>query len=206
VSHLDRKVVILGTGGHGKVIADIVLRSGDQIVGFLDDRESTGTFLGVPVLGLCSEYQNYPDAEFIIAIGSAQVRKKLAEQMRGVRWYTAIHPAACVSTLDVSIGEGCAVMPHAVINPGTRIGRHCIINTGAIVEHDNVLEDYVHAAVGAKLCGTVHIGEQTWIGAGTVVRNNLSVCGHCMIGAGAAVVQNITEPGTYVGVPARRVS
>ena len=90
-------------------------------------------------------------------------------------------------------------MPNAVINAGAKIGEHCIINTGAIVEHDNILENYVHISVGAKLAGTVHVGRATWIGIGASVSNNLSIC------AGAVVVKDITESGTYIGVPARRM-
>ena len=97
-------------------------------------------------------------------------------------------------------------MPNAVVNAGAKIGCHCIVNTGGIVEHDSVLENFVHVSVGAKLCGTVHVGESTWIGAGAVVRNNLSIGSHCMIGAGAVVVNDIVDAGTYVGVPARRLS
>ena len=93
-----------------------------------------------------------------------------------------------------------------MVNPGAVIGEHCIVNTGSIVEHDNQIENYVHISVGAKLAGTVTIGENTWVGIGAVVINNLTVCGDCMIGAGAVVVRNITESGTYVGVPARKMS
>ena len=96
-------------------------------------------------------------------------------------------------------------MPNAVINAGAKIGEHCIINTGAIVEHDNILENYVHISVGAKLAGTAHVGIATWIGIGASVSNNLSICENCMIGAGAVVVKDITESGTYIGVPARRM-
>ena len=203
---MARQVVILGVGGHAKVVADIVLSSGDEIIGFLDDREDIREFLGFPVLGTCERYVHYPDAEFVIAIGNAQVREMLAERMAEVKWYTAIHPTAYVSPLDVAIGSGSVVMPHATINPGAKIGQHCIVNTGAIVEHDNVLEDYVHVSVGAKLCGTVRVGKKTWVGAGAVVRNNVSICGDCMIGAGTVVVKNIVKPGTYVGVPARELT
>jgi UDP-3-O-[3-hydroxymyristoyl] glucosamine N-acyltransferase len=72
------------------------------------------------------------------------------------------------------------------------------------VEHDNVLEDYVHISPSAALGGTVHVGSQTHIGIGAVVRNNMNICSGCTIGAGAVVVKNIVEPGTYVGVPARK--
>ena len=198
-------VIIIGAGGHGKVIADIVLCAGNNLLGFLDDSKAGQTHAGFPVLGKQKDYVNYPDAEFVIAIGSAAAREKIAGEMAGVRWHTAIHPTAVISKLDVTIGEGTVVMANAVINPGAVIGDHCIVNTAAVVEHDNKIEDYVHISVGAKLAGVVTVGQSTWIGVGATVKNATSICGSCMIGAGAVVVKDIVEPGTYVGVPARRL-
>ncbi len=192
-----KQVIIIGAGGHARVIGDIVRRAGDCLLGFLDDN--------VPALGKVADYVNYPDAHFVIGIGNAAVRRKIAGLLAGVRWYTAIHPAAVIGE-NVQIGEGTVVMANAVVNPGARVGDHCILNTGSIVEHDNIIENYVHISVGAKLAGTVTIGENTWVGIGAVVSNNLMVCADCMIGAGAVVVKNIRESGTYVGVPAKKIS
>ena len=202
---MNKEVIILGTSGHGRVVMDIVQRSGDTVLGFLDDNPPGETFMDLPVLGGCSDFYRWPDACFVIAIGSAAVRKKLSDRMEGVRWYTAIHPNAVVSALDTQIGEGSVVMANAVVNAGAKIGKHCIINTSAVVEHDNWIGDFVHISVGAKLAGTVTVGNRTWVGIGAVISNNLTVCADCMLGAGAVVVQNVTEEGTYVGVPARKM-
>lgn len=197
---MNENVIIIGAGGHGKVIADMVSCAGDRVLGFLDDGKA-----GTQVLGPVSDYVKYPEAAFIVAIGSADARRRVVQQLKNVRWYTAIHPKATVSAADVTVGEGTAVMAGAVINPGAKIGRHCIVNTGAIVEHDNRIGDFAHISVGAKLAGTVTVGENTWIGIGAVVSNNVSVCHDCLIGAGAVVVRSIEEPGTYAGVPARKI-
>lgn len=196
---------MIGAGGHGKVIADIVLSEGHRLLGFLDDSRVGQTCLGFPVLGGTKDYVNYPNAEFIIAIGNAAVREQIANSMTGVTWHTAIHPSAVISHYDVTIGEGTVVMANAVINPGASIGRHCIVNTAAVVEHDNRIADFVHISVGARLSGTVTVGKATWIGVGAAVKNNTTICGGCMIGAGAVVVKDIEETGTYIGVPARRM-
>lgn len=198
-------VIIIGAGGHGKVIADIVLSAGNTLLGFLDDGRLGQTCLGFPVLGKIEDYVNYPQAEFVIAIGNAAAREKIAGDVTGVTWHTAIHPAAVISKLDVTIGEGTVIMAGAVVNPGAAIGRHCIVNTTAVVEHDNRIGDFVHVSVGAKLAGVVTVGKSTWIGVGAAVKNATTICGDCMIGAGAVVVKDIREPGTYVGVPARRL-
>ena len=203
---MSQKVIIIGASGHGKVIADIVLQSGDELLGFLDDGKCPGdSVLGFPILGDTSNCVDYPEAAFVIAIGNAMVREQIAEKMGEVRWYTAIHPWARVSDLSVTIGEGTVIMSNAVVNPGAEIGRHCILNTASVVEHDNKLDDYVHVSVGAKLAGTVSVGKRSWIGIGAVVSNNLTVCADCMIGAGAVVVRNIEKAGTYVGVPAKKI-
>lgn len=203
---MNKQVVIIGAGGHGKVIADIVQKSGDRVLGFLDDNTALPEKIeGIPVLGCADDYIKYPDAEFIIAIGNAAMRRQIAEQLNGVRWHTAVHPCAVISSMGVKIGEGSVVMANAVINPGASIGRHCIVNTASVIEHDDVIADYVHISVGAKLGGTVSVGEQTWVGIGAVVSNNVSVYNRCIIGAGAVVVKDIKESGTYVGVPARKI-
>jgi len=130
---MNKSVVIVGASGHGKVVADIVLKNKDNIVGFLDDNtELAESFAGFPVLGTTDQYQKYSDACFVIAIGNAAVREKLVDKLKNVSWYTAIHPTAVISELDVNIGEGTVVMANAVINAGARIGKQCIINTGAV--------------------------------------------------------------------------
>lgn len=200
-----KDVILLGASGHGKVVADAVLLSGDRVLGFLDDRVPRGQSLaGFPVLGDTEQFYHYPDAYFLVAIGNAEIRAKLVKRLGGVQWYTAIHPRAVISLIETQIGPGSVVLANAVLNPGAVVGAHCIINTGAIVEHDNRIGDFAHISVGARLAGTVSVGAFTWVGAGATVRNNLSICDRCMIGAGAVVVKNIEESGTYIGVPARK--
>ena len=156
------------------------------------------------MLGTVDDYSKF-ETEFVIAIGNAKIRENIALKLSNVSWYTAIHPTAVISGLDVKIDVGTVVMANAVINSSTRIGKHCIINSCAVVEHDNKIEDFVHVSVGAKLAGTVSIGKGTWIGIGASVSNRVKICGACMIGAGAVVVKDIEEAGTYVGVPAVRL-
>ncbi|SDB10849.1 acetyltransferase [Eubacterium oxidoreducens] len=204
------EVVIIGASGHGKVIADIVKKSGDIVLGFLDDAMEQGDeFCGYPVLGKVPDFPKYIEKySFVIGIGNHTVRERIALELSGKKasFYTAIHPSAQISSVDVTIGEGSVVMANAVINSGARIGRQCIINTAAVVEHDNRISDYVHIAVGAKLAGTVDIGKYSWIGIGATVLNNLDICDRCLVGAGAVVIEHLTKPGTYIGVPAKKIN
>lgn len=201
---MSESIVLIGGSGHAKVIIECVQASGGTVFGILDDGIPKGTqVLGVPVLGGISEYGCYREHSFLIAIGNNMTRRLIAEKM-DVRWATVVHPKAAVSSY-AQIGEGTVVMPCAVINPCAVIGKHCIINSGAVVEHDNTLGDFVHISPNAALGGTVTVGDGTHIGIGACVRNNIDICSGCTVGAGAAVVKHITEPGTYVGVPAGRM-
>lgn len=201
-----QQLIIIGASGHGKVVADIAKLNGYTEIVFLDDAEGIKNCSIYSVVGTTEELGRYPDAEFVVAIGNPQIRRRLQEKIRenGLRLATLIHPAAVVGT-NVVIGEGTVVMAGAVINPDAVIGSGCIINTCSSVDHDCNVSDYVHVAVGSHVAGTVHIGENTWIGAGATVSNNVAVCNDCMIGAGAVVVKDIMEPGCYIGVPAKRV-
>lgn len=198
-----RKLAIIGASGHGKVVADIARKNGYSEIVFLDDDESIHECGGYPVIGKSSEAGTI-DADAIIGIGNAGVRKQIQESIPDEKLVTLIHPDAVVAE-DVVIGKGTVVMAGAVINPGVRIGKGCIINTCSSVDHDCIVDDFVHVAVGSHLCGTVNVGAGTWIGAGVTVNNNVFICPDCMIGAGAVIVNDIWECGTYVGVPARRM-
>ena len=195
-----RKLAIVGASGHGKVVADIARKNGYKEIVFLDDDESIHECEGHPVIGKSTEAEMI-DADVIIGIGNTDVRKRIQESVPEEKLVTLIHPDAVVAE-DVVIGAGTVVMAGTVINPGSRIGKGCIINTCSSVDHDCEVGDYVHIAVGSHLCGTVTLGDGTWIGAGAIVSNNISICPDCMIGAGAVVIKNIKESGTYTGVPA----
>ncbi len=197
------RLIILGAGGHGKSVADTALKTGYTDIYFIDDN-AVGEIIGIPVIGRISEMQSLNDGktDFVIAIGNNDVRKKIVLN-NNLNWVTLIHPSAQIGT-DVTIGEGTVVMANAVINPSSRIGNHCIINTSSVVEHDNVLDDYVHISPKAALGGNVRVGKKTHIGIGASVKNGISICGNCIIGAGAAVVSDLSEKGVYVGVPAKK--
>lgn len=196
---MSEQVIIIGAGGHAKVVEDIIKLSGDIVFGFLDDDTSKSG-----VLGKVSECIKYSDKSFIIAIGSNAVRKKIASLYPKLKYYTAIHPTAIIAD-NAEIGKGTVIMAKAVVNPCAVIGSHCIVNTAAIVEHDNIIGDYVHISPNAVLCGTVIVGDRSYIGAGSVVKNNISITDDVVIGCGGSVVKNVVESGTYVGVPVRKL-
>ncbi len=198
------RLIIIGAGGHGKVIADNAFKNGYTDINFADDN-SKGECLGFPIIGTVSEIESFDDGktDFVIGIGNSKIRKIIAEKY-DVNWVTLIHPSAQIA-MKVSIGKGTVVMAGAVVNVCATIGKHCIINTNAVVEHDNIIGDYVHISPGVALGGTVNIGSCSHIGLGADVINNITICDGCVIGAGAVVVKNIESSGTYVGVPMRKI-
>lgn len=198
----EKKVMIIGASGHGKVIVDIIHQSGDQVMGFLDDDPIKKEIHQIPVLGKIEDIQKYKDDFcFIIGIGDNQIRKKIAESNPALNYYTAIHPTAIIGE-GVRIGNGTAVMAGVVINADANIGEHCIINTSAVIEHECVIGDYTHVSPQACLCGNVHVGEECHVGAGSTIINNINIIEDTIIGAGSVVIKNITKEGTYIGIPA----
>ncbi len=201
-----RRLMILGAGGQGKVAADIARLCGYDQIAFLDDNQALTAWVGYPVLGTLSQALSFENWEFFIAVGNSHLREQLQQQLVQAEKTVAtlIHPSAVIAKNTV-IGEGSIVMAGAVINPDATIGQGCIINTCASVDHDCVVGDYCHLTVGSHLAGTVHMGKHTFLGIGAVISNNLTICENCTIGAGAVVVKNICQPGTYLGVPAKKL-
>lgn len=205
---MKNKLIIIGASGHGKVVADIAIKMNKwQSIAFLDDDQSIKKSMGLEVIGKSADAFTYKDeADFFVAIGNNAVREKVQEKLmdEGLNVVSLIHPSAVIGA-DVEICIGSVVMAGVVINSSTRIGKGCIINTSSSLDHDNVIEDYVHISPGASLAGTVKVSKGSWLGIGSIVSNNVNICSGCKLGAGAVVVKDITEPGTYVGVPVRRV-
>ena len=202
---MSKKLIIIGAGGHGRVVADIAAKSGYTEIAFLDDNTSE-SHSAYPVIGVSGDAEKYPEHDFFVAIGASDVRKRLQDKLseNGLRIATLIHPNAVIGE-NVTIGDGTAIMACAVVNPNTTIGKGCIVNTCASVDHDSSLGDFSHVSAGSHLAGTVYIGSRTFIGAGTTIINNITICDDVLIGAGTVVIRDINESGTYIGVPARKL-
>lgn len=204
----ENKLLIIGASGHGRVVADIALKMNRwQQIAFLDDDENIKSLMGIEIVGKSNDAFTYiSDYDIFVAIGNNKTREKIQSQLdkAGANIPILIHPSAIIGE-KVELGTGTVVMAGVVINCCSRIGDGCILNTGATIDHDNIIEDYVHISPGVHIAGTVEIGKSSWIGIGTVVSNNVNITSGCIIGAGAVVVRDITEAGTYVGVPAEKI-
>lgn len=204
---MKKKLMVIGAGGHGRVIADAALDFYERVVFLDDDASKRGKeYFGCPVAGTFDDRADYKtDYDFIAAIGDNSVRANIQKQLEneGFSLATVIHSSAVIGR-DVTFGKGTVVLANAAVNTGSRIGNGVIINTCASVDHDCEVGDFVHISPRAVLSGGVSTGNNTWICAGAVVINCKSICADCIIGAGATVINDIEQAGTYVGVPAIR--
>ena len=204
-------VIILGAGGHSKVLIDTLQVSSAVIVGIVDaDFALLGAkILGVHVLGGDEVVNEFSISEIHLVNGLGSVglqskRQKLFEKFKsaGYKFATIIHPSVAVSS-DVVLGEGVQVMAGAVIQPGCQIGINNIINTRVSVDHDCVIGDHVHIAPGATLSGGVTIGAYSHIGTGATIIQGISIGSGCLIAAGAVVTKDVADGARVCGVPAR---
>ena len=199
-------LVVYGAGGHGKVIAEILLAGGQHIASFLDDNPafSGSLVLGSPVFLAAEWLRKNARARVALGIGNNSQREHATRQITtfGGKLITAIHPSAIVAR-SAEIGSGVVIMPAAVLNSGCGIGDGAIINTGAIIEHDVKIGRYAHIAPRCVTGGSVEIGDFAQIGIGAVVLPGKRIGDHAVIGAGAVVIDDIPSGAVAYGVPAR---
>jgi sugar O-acyltransferase (sialic acid O-acetyltransferase NeuD family) len=200
-------LVILGAGGHGKVVADAALARGHWARVVATDRNAArcrGELLAGVILLPLEAALALPDADFHVAIGSSEARERESELLAGRALASILHPAATVSPHAV-IDAGCFVAAQAVVAPAAVLGRGVIVNHGGVVDHDVQVGAFSHVAPQAALGGGAWVGRGVLVGAGSSVLPGLRICDGVTLGAGAVVRAAITEPGVYAGVPARRV-
>lgn len=201
------KLIIIGAGGHGKVVANIALLNDYKEIYFLDDDTSKKYIGKYQIIGTTKDINRYKNEyDFFVAIGNNETRKKLAMLLldNDIQPVSLIHPSAVIDS-TVQIGYGVVVMANAVINADTTIGNNVIVNTASSIDHDCIIGSYTHICPGVHIAGGVEIGSKVWVGIGTSVINNLSICDDCLIGAGSLITKNIVTKGTYFGCPVRKM-
>jgi|SRR5690625_736669 len=202
-------VVLIGAGGHSKVIQDIIKANRHLTLHAVLDQKFKKRYIdGGVIYGHTDFIDEFvqENISFSIAIGNNKARQKLVEQLPipDDKYTSLIHPDSTISP-TATIGCGTVVMAQSVINADTSIGKHAIINSGSVIEHDNRLDDFVHISPNASLAGTVVIGEGSHVGTGATVIPGKTIGNWSEVGAGAVAVNNVEDGVTVVGVPAKKI-
>lgn len=211
---MKKKVILIGAGKHGIMIAEKLLHLPDfEIYGFIDKYTvNLPQFIeekGYKVLGddtLLSRLDKDIYVHLCLGANLIDTRKELIMQIRGLKLsaVSVIHPSAYISP-SVRLGVGVTVLVDAIINTGAQIGNYCCINTSAIVEHDCVLGDNVFVQPRGVLAGNVSVGENSIIGVGAIIRDDIKIGKNCLIGGGSFVTKDIPNNSVAYGVPAKIV-
>jgi len=204
------KVLVVGAGGHGQVVADIlrVENGGGHDIsfgGYLDDAMyAARAALGDVVLGVTGDWLKIAHDALVVAIGNNEIRRQVFDDLvrQGARFIVARHPATTVAD-DVHIGPGSMLCAGVIVNTQAVIGANSIINTSASVDHHCRIGDHVHIAPGVRLGGGVHVGEGALVGIGAIVLPETRIGAWATVGAGAVVINDVDPGATVVGIPAR---
>lgn len=211
---MNLRVLIVGGGGHAKVLIEALRLCSITILGFIDaDTAKIGTEVsGIRVIGDDKAVSGYKPETLLLVNGIGSVhlpktRTAVFEKFKamGFAFATVIHPSAVVAS-DVVLGEGVQIMAGAVIQPGSTIGMNTIVNTRASVDHDCIIGDHVHLSPGVTLSGTVRIGDGVHLGTGATVIQGVTIGKNSLVGAGSVVLTDLPDDVEVAGVPARKIN
>jgi UDP-N-acetylbacillosamine N-acetyltransferase len=212
-SRPSTRVLILGAGGHGRVVLDILLQSGHhQVVGFLDNnRNIYGRRIdGIPVLGTIDDLaelaRQFSVGGVIVAIGDNGVRRGVARMIDalGIELINGIHPSAALAR-NATLGRNVVMAAGVVVCAHCQIGDSVILNTGCIIDHQTMIGEGSHICPGVRIAGRVTVEPGTFIGIGATIIPKVTLGCECIVGAGAVVIDDIPPLATVVGVPARPI-
>ena len=212
-----KEILIFGSGLHSKVIlSEIIQIKGYRVIGFVDENIKKGTII-----------ENYKNKKYkvvsnikginkllnkntfgIIGIGSNFIRKKVAEEINKIyknfNWATIISINSAING-NVRIGKGSIIVSGSVINTGTKIGEHCLINTSSSIDHDNTFKNYSSTGPGVITGGNVKLGQCSYLGIGSTVKHRITIQDNTIIGAQSLVLKNCDKNSIYFGIPAKKI-
>lgn len=207
-----KHILIVGSSGHAQVLFDLVnVLPSSKVVGCIDDFKNKGEMVhDVPVLGKITEIaqiaKNIPQVTVVIAIGDNWQRRKVATKLQNlldtITFATLVHPRAIVAQ-SANIAEGSVVLAGAIVSSGVNIGKHCILNSASVIEHESIMSDYSSLAPGVVTGGAVSIGTGSAVSIGATILQGRSVGEYSVIGAGAVVTSPIPSGVVAYGVPAK---
>ncbi len=208
---VKKKIILIGGGGHCKVVISIIKKLDNfEIAGIVDNYKAGSLISGIKIIGTDDDLKDIYKSgthNALITAGSTKDNTKryrlfnMAKEI-GYKFPVIISPKAIVDE-SVKIGEGTVIMPGSIINIDSSIGKNCIINTGAIIEHDCKIGDYCHIAPGVHISGAVNIGELSFIGIGATMIQGIKIGRNVTIGAGSVILKDIPDNVIIVGNPAK---
>lgn len=209
---MSRPIVVVGGGGHARVIVEALRAARADILGYVDREDRGEGWVGAPYLG---SDETLPVSHSPATVELANGLGPRPRELRGLRrerfealkrlgydFATIVHPSVIVAA-GVDLGEGCQVMAGAVIQPGCRIGVDSVINTAAVLDHDCSIGRHVHLAPGATLCGRVVVDDDAFLGAGTIVIDGVRIGHGSLVAAGTVVTADVAGESMVAGVPGR---
>jgi UDP-perosamine 4-acetyltransferase len=210
---MKRPLIILGAGGHARVLMDTLVHQSHNILGITspdsNNLDHNYNLFDIPIIGNDDEILNYGTNSIYLVNGVGMMpgnntHCQLYDKFKnyGYTFARVIHPSAVLAA-NVKIKEGVQIMAGSIIQTGVIVGENTIINTRVAIDHDSYIDKHVHLSPGATISGGVSIGEGAFIGAGSTIIQGIKIAAYCVIGAGSVVTQNVSEGATVMGVPAR---
>tara|TARA_B100001559_G_C16385720_1_gene568704 strand:- start:201 stop:827 length:627 start_codon:yes stop_codon:yes gene_type:complete len=206
-----RKIIIFGTSGHAKVVAEAIIKMNKfDLLGFIDNKKSNtnkDVYKGYKILGdddvIISLFKVFPDLLAHIGVGDNKIRKKIFKKFSYLQFPTIIHPSSTISN-DVTIDDGSFVGSSVSIINGSQIGKHVILNTASSIDHDTKILDFSFISPNTSIAGNVKIEENVFVGTGVKIIPNVTIKNGSIIGAGATVIKNVEANLTVIGTPAKK--
>lgn len=208
--HVDplRPLIILGAGGHAVSVSNVALSLGHKEIFFLDKKKSGISLLGFKVISDLDGFSNCENLSFVIGIGDNFTREKMHQEWTKkyptLYFPPLIHPSAVISFFS-EVGEGSVIMPNSVVGPNSRIGKFCLINTRASIDHDCVMSDFSSLAPGAVTGGRVDIGYRSAISIGSVIKHGIKIGQDCVLGANSFLNKDLSNNQVAYGSPATKI-
>jgi len=205
---MNSSLVIIGSGGHAKSVANVAKSCGYKVLAFVDDKNAGTNLLDIPIINSNETIKKYSDQNFFIAIGNNATRKLVSKEYKSklpqANFPSLIHKSSVIG-IDCEIDEGTILMAFSHVGPASKIGKFCIINTSSSIDHDCNIRDFTSIAPGVVTGGNVNVGSQSALGIGAVIKHGIDIGNNTVVGANSFVNKNIGNSVVAFGTPSKEV-